>query len=159
MLEAAAAFESLKAAFDLTKTFADVASSAQFQGKLIDLQRQIIEAQGQAMKAMQTEAALTERVKELEQELVRLKGFDADAQRYPLKEVFMGAFARVGRDSDDESAPEVWLCDPCFQDKKRSILQHQGRDPRAQELKVFTCPSCRSQLRVHYSKAPGRSAE
>jgi len=158
MLEAAAALESLKAAFDLTKSFVDVASSAKFQSQLIDLQRQIIEAQSQVMTAVQTEAALTQRIKALEQALVDVKNFVADAQRYPLTEVGTGAFAHVGQATEDPTSPVVWLCAPCFGQHKKSILQAKpDRVGQRQDKTEYACPSCRASIAVFYSRGPGRA--
>ena len=156
MIESAAAFESLKAAFDLTKTILEASTSAKLNAQLIQLQAQILEGQSKLMAAMQSESALAQRVKQLEQQLVDLERFDADSARYPLVKVGTGTFAHVGPATDDPASPEVWLCAPCFQRHKRAILQYKGRTANKDEA-LYGCPDCKAVIQVSWTRGPGKA--
>ena len=61
-----AAIASLKAATDISRSLLDMKSMADVQGKVIELQSALLEAQNGALSATKAQFELQERVRELE---------------------------------------------------------------------------------------------
>jgi len=149
-----AGLASLKLAFDVSKSMLDVHGAVQVQGKVFDLQREILSAQAAAMQAMEDKRTLLDRVRELEDQIARLKKWDADKAAYKLESVYPGAFAYISLGEGDAAEPPHWLCVSCFDRGSRSLLQARGRDVRNDRLTVFACNACKSEIKVHYEVKP-----
>jgi hypothetical protein len=73
--EIAGLMSSLKAAKDIAQTMVGVRDAAAFQEKRIELQSKILDAQNSAFAAQDERSTFIERIRELEEELARLKAF------------------------------------------------------------------------------------
>lgn len=80
----AAMFTSLRAVTDLTKFFIDARDSSVIRTKAIELQREIIATQQSAMAANLAHTATLRRLGELEKEVIDLKAWDAEKEKYHL---------------------------------------------------------------------------
>jgi hypothetical protein len=141
LAEIAAALSSLKTAGDMAKALKDVHDATTVQGKVFELQRVILEAQGQAMEAREAQTALVDRVRDLEAELARLKTWDAEKTRYELKMIASGMFAYMLKPDQRGSEPPHWLCPNCFEEGKKSLFQKT----RANYINC-TCPRCQAAI-------------
>ncbi len=151
---AGAALAATKTAFDLAKTILDVQGSMKVQGKVIELQQQILSAQQSALLASEAQAALLRRIQELEAEITRLKEWDAGKSEYRLLDAGSGALVYMPEAEPTPTQPNHWLCVKCFEhDRRRSVLQNQGRS-RDDQQTIFGCPACRSTVMVHWRRGP-----
>jgi len=67
----------------------------------------------------QERSSLVEKIKELEAEIVNLKRWDAEKERYKLIEVGSGAYAYVITSEAQGSEPEHLLCPTCYEHAKK----------------------------------------
>jgi hypothetical protein len=143
--EALAGLSSLKTAFDMAKGLKNIDDAVRRNVAVIELQEKILSAQ-------QAQSALAEQVGELEKEVARLKAWDADKQRYELREVSADVFAYVVKPSVESGEPFHMLCANCYQRGEKSILQ------ATQELhmrrRVHNCPHCSAKYEMAYVPRP-----
>jgi hypothetical protein len=142
--EVYAGLSAFKAAFDIARGLKDINDATIRNSAIIELQDKILTAQ-----AAQSE--LVDRVRELEDEVARLKNWEADKDNYRLVEVGPGAFAYVIKSEAQGSNPEYLICSTCFENGKRSVLQ---AIPGIGVLDgVRSCPACKTQ--VVFATNPG----
>jgi len=150
----ASALASLNAAKDIAKAMIGLRDASAFQSKMIEFQSKILDAQSSAFAANDERTALVERVGELEEEVARLKAWDAEKQKYKLTEVCVGAFAYVPKPDAGSTEPVHWLCASCYQDGKKSLLQDQGHVPGEERTTRYGCPKCKAVIHVWSSISP-----
>jgi hypothetical protein len=113
---------------------------------MIELQSKILDAQSGMLAAQDERSALIERIRTLEEEVARLKAWEAEKQRYVLKDAGNGALAYALKEDARGPEPPHWICPQCYQDGKKSILQPetqiQGR------CQVLACTRCNSELLI-----------
>ena len=154
--EIGAGLTSLKAALELAKAINVVAGEAKLNDVKIGLQSNILDAQEALSNAREAHTADVDRIRNLEQELVRLKDWEADKQRYQLEEVVVGAFAYSPKPGMENGEPRHRLCANCFQQGEKSFLSR--RPTNAREIYLM-CPRCSASVMiagVHRSFRPVR---
>ena len=130
----------------LGKTAADIAGASDATKRnalLIEFQQGHIQANLLIASEQATNATLRERNRELEQQVVKLKNWEAESQRYLL--VDPGAFGVVYalKESMKGSDPPHYICATCYQSEKKSILHARiGSAPRP----TLNCPICKTEL-------------
>src|ERR1700691_5304381 len=129
-----ALFTSLKAITDLAKLLIDSRDAGVVRAKAIELQREIIAAQASTLTAQASQFALLDRVRELEKQVTDLKAWEAEKQKYELKDLRPSPFPdRSGAPAyalkKDAGTPEPFhlICPNCYQDGRKSILQQEER--------------------------------
>jgi hypothetical protein len=138
----------LKSAFDLAKGLKDIDDAARRNAAVIELQQKILDAQ-------QSQAELAEKANALEQELQRLKSWEADKSRYQLKSLAPGVVAFTLR--DDMRAPDEPLhliCANCCAAGRKSYLQ---QPISGQYYDQYKCNGCGEELPVNKGTPPSRS--
>jgi hypothetical protein len=107
--EIATTIGSLKAAFEIAKSFIGVRDATIIQSKVFELQREILSAQQSALSSQQAQFSLLEQIRDLEEEITRLKAWHREKQKYELKDVGQGAFvyARKENAKPSEAHPVV----------------------------------------------------
>lgn len=114
--EIGAGLGSLKSAYNLAKTLNAANTQVAINDVRLALQNRIFEAR-EALTAAET------RIRELEQQVVELEDWETKKQRYELKNLDRGAFAYVHKATVENAEEPHWLCQPCFEGHRRSILQ------------------------------------
>jgi hypothetical protein len=99
-----------------------------FQSKLLEFQFKLIDANNAAIAAQDERVALLERVSALEKEVARSEAWEAEKQRYELKQVASGAVAYVPKEFMRDGEPPHWLCANCYQNHKKRYLQAHRSD-------------------------------
>ena len=134
------AYQGLKIAFDLLQGLNATSKEAAINEVKVQLTRHILEAQQTLTAANAAQSDAAERIRSLEQEIVRLKDWEADKQRYELKDTGQGSLAYALKPSMDQGEPEHWLCPACYQQGKKSILKHETiPEGRARSLVCHPC--------------------
>lgn len=151
---AAALVSSLKTAAEITKGIIGLRDASMIQDKVVELNGVILSAQSSALEANAAQFNLLDRVRELEEEIARMKTWDTEKQKYELKQIQAGAFAYVLKPTASGGEPAHWLCAACYQQNNKSILQAQGRTSD-RSFQLYGCPTCKATLRVHYNLHPG----
>lgn len=144
----------LKAAMDIVKGIHE-ASAAHVRDTLA------IEIQEKLIAAYTSHLALHEQVRELEEEMTRLKTWEGEKQRYELADFGGGTFAYRIKETERGGEPAHRICAACYQSGKKSILQFLHKTAFHQEL--YFCPTCKTEFQFgtpradHYSSGAGGS--
>ena len=126
-----------KSMFDAAKGLKDINDAAIRNAAVIELQEKILAAREQ-------QSALAERVGDLEAQVAEFEAWDAEKQRYELKEFKSGQFAYPLKAEVAGGEPAHMLCANCYSKNQKSILQTEVRDPGRHE--VTFCQNCGNEL-------------
>jgi hypothetical protein len=139
----------VKAATEIVKTIAGLRDSAKLLENTVELNQKILSVQTALADAQAEQTTLIQTVHQLEEEITRLKAWDAEKQRYKLVEVGAGAFAYVIKPEAQGSEPEHLLCPTCYEKGKKLILQALSvAEQRGVRGDVRTCPACKTSVAV-----------
>jgi hypothetical protein len=120
--EVFAGLGALKTAFDIAKGLKDIDDAARRNAAVIELQEKILSAQ-------QSQSALIETVGNLENEVARLKAWEADKARYQLTEIGPGMVAFSIKEGMRNGEPFHRICANCCAGGKKSYLQQHSSGP------------------------------
>lgn len=138
------AITGLKTAADIVKGVIGLKIDAEVSSKMIQLHSEIVSAQASASAAYADHLSVLHRIRELEEEIARVKAWETEKQRYQLVQVNNGAFAYALKSDSKGTEPPHWICAKCYEDGKRSILQHNGIE-FARESRAI-CPVCKAEI-------------
>jgi hypothetical protein len=135
--EAIAGLSAIKTAFDLAKGLKDISDAANRNAAVIELQEKILTAQ-------QAQAALVERISELEKQVANFEAWDTEKEKYELKPVGDHGIVYMLKPSARGTEPPHWLCPNCYEQRKKSYLQkapiHGG---------LYVCQPCKTNITAH----------
>jgi hypothetical protein len=116
------------------------------QPKLLEFQSKLWDANSSALAAQQQQFTLLETVRELKEEVARLKNWEAEKKRYELKHIppSTQVLAYALKAEMQGSEPMYYICAACHEKGKKSILQPETRFP-GRSL-VMVCHPCGSSL-------------
>ncbi|HEX4296288.1 MAG TPA: hypothetical protein VHZ29_19300 [Rhizomicrobium sp.] len=134
-----AAMTGLNAAANIGGALLKLVSGTEIQTKVIELNTQILAAQTSALAANSDQFALLQEVREMKEELARVKAWEAEKQKYELHRYPTGSFCYSIKDAMRGSEPPHEICANCYEQGKKRILQRQNH------LFVF-CPNCKTVL-------------
>ncbi|MGI4796731.1 MAG: hypothetical protein ACRYG8_22270 [Janthinobacterium lividum] len=139
---------SIKTAKELAQSMVTVRDIAVFQGHLVDLRGEIINAQDEAFSAQEERGKLLDRIKKLETDIAALKVWEAEKQRYELRDVreAKGVFIYALKPELANGEPEHKICATCFQRGRKSILQSETRS--SGRASVLICHECGTDLYI-----------
>jgi len=145
----ASAVGAIKTATDIVKTILAMNTDAAINEKVAELQSVILSLQSHTL-SMQAEYSDLLKVKDkLEKELMECKDWEKTKEQYELKEVESGVFVYSCKQGDNLPEPEHWLCTNCYKDKKKSILQHDC----FKAIGRYFCPECKAIIHVSSKRA------
>jgi hypothetical protein len=148
IMEIKAGYEGAKAALDIAKGVSSLKTETAVNAAIIDIQRHVVEAQQGLSTSLQ-------KIDELEKEIVRLKDWSAEKERYELKDTGSGAVAYALKQSVAGGQPAHYLCADCFENGHKAYLQPEERVPGRDQFLV--CNQCRADLLVRGSRRPEHS--
>ena len=126
-------------------------TEAAINGVKIELQGLILEAQQGLFAAQEAQSADARRIANLEQEIVRLKDWTAEKERYELKNMRGGSVAYSQKPGVEGRQAPHWLCANCFDQGRKSFMQKQGE---VGPHKIYDCSSCKGKMTVDRSENP-----
>jgi hypothetical protein len=151
-----AAIAGLGAAGETVKTLLEAKDAISSRSVIINLQAQIIAAQGSALSAQADQSAMLARIRELERQIGDMENWNTEKARYALVQVDGASGACLAyalKTQDGGEAPTMYHCANCFNAHGRiSILQRETRMPHRAELLV--CHACGSELYTMGAKRP-----
>lgn len=113
--------------------------SAKANAQLIEFQSALIGLQSLIASVQQENATLTREKREAEEELERMKEARADQARYQLATPYTGIpVYALKKEMSNGEAPH-YLCANCFQQGKRSFIQHSKNKERWVALSCAVC--------------------
>lgn len=139
----ATALSSLAAAKDIAQAMIGLRDSAAFQGKLIEFQSKLIDANNAAFAAQEERSALLQQIRDLEAKVAKLETWETEKQRYELKQFRQGGFAYQLKQERRAAEPPHYICPNCYQEGRKSILQ--GRESHSFGWS-HTCHSCKLEV-------------
>lgn len=152
MASITSAITGLGAAAELGKTIIGLKTTTEVQAKAVELNMTLLAAQSSAIAAQQEQSSLLKRIDTLEAEIVRMKAWDAEKERYELADTRGGALAYRLKAGMEAGEPTHWLCPACYQQQKKSILQPETLFPGRTE--ILACPQCHNELVVSGARNP-----
>lgn len=148
LAEISAGLTSLNAAKQIVQGLDAMRTEAAINEVKIDLQGLILGAQQGLFAAQQQEAATAERIRALEAEVAQAKAWEAEKERYELKEFPTGVFAYEMKAEAASGEPPHRICPHCYQDGHKSILQVVAKIRGGE---VVDCPKCKTRLELKES--------
>jgi hypothetical protein len=143
---------SLNAAKEITKAMIGLRDAALIQGKVIELNSTILDAQSSAFAANDERSALIEQVRDLEKQLVDLKAWDTEKQRYHLKQIQTGVTVYALKEGMESGEPSHYLCTHCYGRAQKSVLQREMLSPGMTIIHV--CHQCGAEFVEHGQRQP-----
>ncbi|MET3826553.1 hypothetical protein ABIC16_002246 [Sphingomonas sp. PvP055] len=162
--EISAGFSSLKAAKDMVQAMNGMQTAASINDVKLTLQGHILEAQQSLFAAQEAQSSSARRISDLEQEIVALKDWSAEKQRYQLHDIGRGAMAYVPKLGMLDGEPPHWLCVRCFGQCQKSFMQFKGNGAGNQTTaqrgldNQYACDICKASFRVSYNTSPNADA-
>lgn len=118
-----------------------------------DTERQLaVSAVVAKLAAVQNDyAALSEKVQELRDENRRLTDWGREKKKYEMASPGMGAIAYRLQAANRRSEPPHYICEKCYEDGQKSILQARQAPLRTTEL---VCNRCKAVITVFGNSVP-----
>lgn len=136
-----AAIVGLKNAADIAKAMKDLHNQADVQTTVIDLQSAILSAQSDALAAQSDQSMMLQKIRDLQDEVAKVKAWDETKQRYQLITPWDGCHVYALKESSKGTEPPHWICPRCFEDRIRSFLNNDKKHDRGTR-DVIKCPRC-----------------
>lgn len=135
------AFIGLKEAGSLLKGFNQLKTEAEVAQKTIELNQIIAGIQTDLFEAQSSYTAAISRIDELEKELVAVKNWSTEKQRYQLYELAPGSFVYRLKTEMANSEPIHDICPQCYEQGVKSILQFNGYESAFHK---YSCSRCQT---------------
>jgi cell division protein FtsB len=142
-----AAFSSLKAMGDITKSLMDLHTTTEVKTRTAELLNRLLEVNQQMFLVQEERAAMNARLRDLEDQIRRMQDWTAEKARYELAQPFPGCMVYALKKSESRGQTAHYLCASCYQDGKPSILQGREGSRRA----VYCCSVCETEAVTGYS--------
>jgi hypothetical protein len=136
-----------KSMYDAAKALKDMNDATVRNTAVIELQEKILSAR-------EEREAVLRRVDELETELVALKSWQAERERYVLVPLAPNVVAYQEKIDLRDREPSHYLCPNCFGLNKKSFMQ---QTVRGNTLDRYRCNTCKEELSVHKDGRPQRA--
>jgi hypothetical protein len=147
----------------MAKALRGLSADAQIKLATIDLMETILAAQGSAFAAQQEQATLLQRIRELEEQMARMKTWDAEKQRYELKAIDTGAFAYMLKESERAGEPTHWLCTNCFNKGHKGFLAFKTQNTHPGggrgHHSIWACTTCNATVSIYFTRKPSEPWE
>ena len=131
-----------KLASDIAKSLLELKTISEVQAKVVDLQSAILSAQNSALAANAHQTAMVEEIRNLKEEIARVKAWEKEKQRYKLVSPFQGTVLYALKEKCSFSEPPHWICTKCYEDRRKSILHPNEKEGKF----VLVCPACKSEF-------------
>lgn len=147
-----AALGALKAAKDIAESMIGLRDAAAFQGKMLEFQSKIIDANNAAFAAQDERSALLEEIGELKKQVAEFEAWESEKQRYQLHKIAPGSYAYLLKRPMANGEPCHALCTSCYDKGIKSTLQSNGSPFINKHL--ISCPTCRMKIQISPSQIP-----
>jgi hypothetical protein len=145
--EIGAAVQSFRVLSDMVQTNRTLRNFNELVTAVYEVNAKLRTVQSGALVAQEQHAMLTQRIRELEQEIVELKHWDCEKEYYQLTQLAPGVFVYALKPGIAQDEPPHNLCTNCFDQGQKSILQ--SCEPGS-EITLYGCPRCKTKLRIDH---------
>jgi hypothetical protein len=122
---------------DIAKSLKDINDATIRNEAVIDLQDKILTAREQQTK-------LLERISELEKQVASFETWDAEKQRYELKDLGYGSLVYMLKPEARGTELPHWVCAHCYGDRRISIIQYANSVKNVGH--GYFCPACHTEI-------------
>lgn len=119
------AYNAIKGGLDIAQGFQALKTETAINQAVIEIQRGFLEAQRALNEAETRHAADLRCIGELEAQIMEMKDWEAQKQRYELKDTGQGSLAYALKEGVETGEPAHWICPQCYEDRCKSILKHE----------------------------------
>ena len=126
----------------------------EMSGKVVEMNTLVIDIQAKALSLQDEVASQRQRIRELEEELVRAKDHREDLERYVKIEVGGEAFVYALKKGMEKAEPPHWLCCTCYEKGQKSTLQKWGTPMYYPNDTAWDCPNCNHRIVVSKTRTP-----
>lgn len=137
--EISGGLRSLQAAMTITRGLHALHEQVAINDAKIALQQNILDAQTALTEAQGKHSELTERVRQLEQQLADIAAWKSEADRYTLTAFPAGTYAYVLKPDASNGEPLHRLCPECFQERRKAILQTTAKHSGGEMVDCLRC--------------------
>jgi DNA-directed RNA polymerase subunit RPC12/RpoP len=142
--EVFAGLGAIKTALDIAKGLKDINDAAARNLAVVELTEKILAAR-------EAQSTLLDRVSDLENEVIQLKDWKADKDRYQLADIGNGVVALALKRAMSNGEPMHYICADCAAKGQKSYLQPHVRGPHFDQYK---CGSCGFEIGIDKDKRP-----
>lgn len=137
------AAQSVQSLLSLLKAANGLANYNEIVAAVSEVNTKLMQANAVALAGQEKQSALTTKVHELEQEIVRFKDWSAEKEKYERRQVAPGVFAQIEKGFMGEMESSHKLCCNCFDKAIPSTLQQNlVIDPKAGgRMTKLVCPN------------------
>jgi hypothetical protein len=147
--EVFAGLGAFKAMYDTAKALKDINDAAVRNSVVIELQEKILSAR-------EAQAALLDRVRDLEKEMASFEAWETEKKRYELKDLGWGALAYMLKPDTRGAEPPHWACTNCYGNRRISIVQYTIKKGEGMR---YCCPACSAIINPSTDALNGNSAK
>lgn len=142
--EIVAAIQSTKTAIEIVKAANGLANYSELLTAVTAVQEKLTDAIASELASQEKQSLLSERVRELENQLREVESWESQMKRYKLHSFTTGALAYALQVGMEQGQPMHYLCTSCVDKKQKTTLQPEGR--------FLFCPSCN--IKIATQSAP-----
>ena len=150
--EIVAAIQSTKTAIDLVKAANGLSNYSELLTAVTAVQIKLTDAIASELASQEKQAALAERVRELEKQIADIEDWKSQIQRYALFQFPTGALAYALKPGLENGEPLHYLCASCVDNKQKSTLQPHGRLLRCTVCKIDIATQSAPPLKVNRNR-------
>ena len=147
--------QGIEAAAAIAKEFLSFNIGKEAGVKAIEMNTVILTTQRHALAAQAREMELTNRISKCEEEVMQIKGWNVEKEDYELQSIGGTAFAYMMKECVNTSKAKHWLCQPCFENAKKSVLQGKEH-PITGRGQFWACNTCNTDILVMEGATPER---
>ena len=141
----------ISTSFGLLKELKALSLGEEGSKKVAEVGAKISAAYEIALASQELQFKMSKRNQELEEEVTRLKSWDVQKGDYELKAIENSAFVYSLKENARSGEPVHWLCQPCYENSKKFILQ---RGAFFNAKYPWICPVCKAEIRVSGNASP-----
>jgi len=134
-----AAVQSAKALFEVVKANKGLAEYNEIVAAVSEVNTKLMSATGVALASQEKQAALSDRVRDLEKKIMELENWNSESERYQLSEIGTSVYAFILKPGMENSEPQHKLCTACFGKRQKGYLNLSNKDGRGIFYKCNVC--------------------
>lgn len=138
-----AAITSLKTVIEITKFINSNENDEKLKERTKELINTIINLQHQMLSIQSDHGKLLQDNDNMRKKLMKLEAWDKEKSNYKLTEICPGVFVYSYKKTNDNTDPEHWLCQKCYNHNKKSILQFDGQSVAGN---IYICHECNNEI-------------
>ncbi len=141
---------SIKLAVEISKSIINLRQVSGAKRELNELYEALLAANRSAFEADAHQAAMIEKIRNLKEELARIKAWEDQKPRYKLVSAWQGAVLYALKETYSSSEPPHWICTNCYEDGRKSILNPFWNG----HFFVVSCPTCKAEFHGSFVSSP-----